>query len=261
MSLVLLKRYGTALALAVGLGAGSGAAAPAHAAEALVAVAANFASAVRAMAPVFHAQTGDTIKVAIASTGRLRAQIMGGAPYDVMLSADQETPDSLEALGLVVPGSRFTYAEGRLALWAPSGVTIGKDPVKALTDPKVLHIAMANPKLAPYGAATREALDAMGVWKKVEGKIVMGQNIGQTFAMVASGGAQMGFIAASSLHGPKAPKGGSVYMVPGSDYDPILQDAGLLKHGKDNPAAKAFLKFLKGPKAAAIAKRFGYGTP
>ncbi|MEJ2441227.1 MAG: molybdate ABC transporter substrate-binding protein [Gammaproteobacteria bacterium] len=261
MSLMFLTRRGAMLTLAVWLTFGGGATAPARAEQALVAVAANFAAAARAMAPVFHEQTGDSIKVAIASTGRLRAQIVGGAPYDVMLSADQETPDSLQAVGLVVPGSRFTYAKGKLAIWAPSEPKIGIDPVKALTDPKVRHIAIANPKLAPYGKAAREVLDYLGAWKKVKDKIVMGQNIGQTFAMVQSGGAQIGFIAASSLHGPKAPKGGSVFIVPADDYSAILQDAALLKHGENNPAAKAFLTFLKGPKARAIAARFGYGMP
>lgn len=239
--------------------AGLAPAGQAQAADALVAVAANFADAARAIAKDYGAASGNHITITVGSTGSLQAQIIEGAPFDVMLSADAKTPEELEAVNLVVPGSRFIYAVGKLALWYPKGSKI-TDPAKLLSDPKITAIAIANPKLAPYGVAARETLGDMGLWEKLKPKIVMGQNIGQTFAMVKSGAASVGFVAASALHGPKAPKGGAIWMPPQESYSEIDQSAGLLIHGKDNPAAKGFLDFLKGPQAAKIKAAYGYGS-
>ena len=232
----------------------------AQADEALVAVAANFSGAVEAIGKAFTQDTGHTLKVTTGATGKLYAQIGEGAPFAILLSADSKTPAKLEEEGKAVPGTRFTYAVGKLSLWSADKGRIGGDPKSALTAPETLHIAIANPDLAPYGAAAREALTAMGLWDTIQPKIVMGENIGQTFSMVDSGAAQMGFIATSAIDNPGAQPKGSRYDVPQEMFKPIKQDAVLLKAGESNAAAIAFLDYLKGNKAKAIIASFGYGT-
>jgi molybdate transport system substrate-binding protein len=235
-------------------------AATARAEDALVAVAANYAGAVEAVAAEFTRETGHTLQITTGATGKLYAQIAEGAPFDVMLSADAKTPARIEAEGLGVPGSRFTYAIGKLSLWSPDAGRIDADPKATLLAPETLFIAIANPDLAPYGVAAREAMQAMGVWDDVQPKIVMGQNIGQTFSMVDTGAAQVGFVATSALEGPGAAPRGSRHDIPQAIFTPIAQDAVLLNPGKDNPAARAFMDFLKGDAAKALAASFGYGT-
>lgn len=236
------------------------AAAPAQADEALVAVAANFAGAVEAIGGAFAKDTGHTIQVTTGATGKLYAQIGEGAPFAILLSADAKTPAKLEEEGNAVAGTRFTYAVGKLSLWSADSGRIGADPKAALTAPETLHVAIANPDLAPYGVAAREALTAMGLWETIQPRIVMGENIGQTFSMVDSGAAQMGFVATSAVQAPgKEPKG-SRYDVPQELFKPIRQDAILLRRGEGNAAATAFLDYLKGDKAKAIIASFGYGT-
>jgi molybdate transport system substrate-binding protein len=232
----------------------------AHANEALVAVAANYAGAVEAVAAEFTKDTGHTLQITTGATGKLYAQIAEGAPFAVLLSADAKTPARIEAEGLGVAGSSFTYAIGRLSLWSADADRIGDDPVAALQDPETLFIAIANPDLAPYGVAAREAMQAMGVWEALQPKIVMGQNIGQTFALVDTGAAQLGFVATSALEGPGIAAKGSRYDIPPEMYAPIEQDAVLLNPGADNAAALAFMDYLKGDNAKAIATAFGYGT-
>jgi molybdate transport system substrate-binding protein len=237
------------------LGAG-----PAQADEALVAVAANFAGTVEAVRGEFTKDTGHTIEITTGATGKLYAQISEGAPFAILLSADAKTPAKLEQEGKAVPGSRFTYAVGKLSLWSGDAGRIGDDPKAALTAAETLHVAIANPDLAPYGIAAREALTAMGLWDTIQPKIVMGENIGQTFSMVESGAAQMGFIATSAIAAPGGAPKGSRYDVPQSMFTPIKQDAILLKAGEGNKAAIAFLDYLKSDKAKAIVASFGYGT-
>ena len=246
-----------ALALAVFslMAAGS-----AQAEEALVAVAANFAGAVEAIGKGFAKDTGHTIQMTTGATGKLYAQISEGAPFTILLSADAKTPAKLEGEGAAVPGTRFTYAVGRLSLWSADEARIGDDPKAALTSAETLHVAIANPDLAPYGVAARQALTAMGLWETIQPKIVMGENIGQTFSMVESGAAQMGFIATSAIEVPGSTPKGSRYNVPQSMFTPIKQDAILLKAGEGNEAAIAFLDYLKGDKAKTIIASFGYGT-
>jgi molybdate transport system substrate-binding protein len=236
------------------------AAAPAHADEALVAVAANFAGAVDAIGGAFAEDTGHSIQVTTGATGKLYAQIGEGAPFTALLSADAKTPAKLEEEGNAVAGTRFTYAVGKLSLWSAEPGRIGADPKAALTAPDTLHVAIANPDLAPYGVAAREALTAMGLWETIQPKVVMGENIGQTFSMVDSGAAQMGFVATSAVEAPGKEPMGSRYDVPQALFKPIRQDAVLLKAGEDNAAAIAFLDYLKGDKAKNIIASFGYGT-
>jgi len=232
----------------------------ARAATALVAVAANFAGAAEALEPAFQKATGHDVQLTTGSTGKLYAQISAGAPFDVMLSADAETPARLLAEGKAVAGTQFTYAVGRLALWSADPARIGDDGRAALAGPGLRHLAIANPDLAPYGRAARQALQALGFWDALQPRIVMGQNVGQTSSMVATGAAELGLVALSAARDPRNRDRGSHWEVPQTLFDPIRQDAVLLDHGADNEAARAFLDFLRTQEAANIINRFGYGT-
>jgi molybdate transport system substrate-binding protein len=228
-----------------------------HAGTALAAVAANFAGAATALAQDFKTQSGHDITLTTGSTGKLFAQIIAGAPFDVLLSADAAIPAKLHAGG---NGTPFAYAFGVLTLWAPNSPPEPDttDAKTLLQSPEIRHIAIANPDLAPYGAAAKAALTAMGINDQITGKIVMGQNIGQAFALVGSGAADAGFIAKSAL---PADATGFIWDVPPALYPPIQQDAILLRHGADNAAAQGFLAYLKTPQAHAIITQFGYGLP
>lgn len=228
--------------------------------EALVAVAANYSGAIAAVAEEFTKATGHTLQITTGATGKLYAQIAAGAPFAVMLSADAKTPARIEAEGLGVAGSSFTYAVGKLSLWSRDADRIKDDPKAALSAADTRFIAIANPELAPYGIAAREAMQEIGVWDAVQSKIVMGLNIGQTFSMVDTGAAQVGFVATSAIRGPGIEAKGSHFDVPQEMFGPIEQDAVLLNPGKDNAAAIAFMEFLKGDAAKAIAQSFGYGV-
>jgi molybdate transport system substrate-binding protein len=230
----------------------------AHAETATIAVAANFAAAVKSLQVPFEERTGHTLVFAFGSTGKLYAQIIHGAPFDVFLAADQERPALLEARG-GVPGTRFTYATGRLTLWSPDPELLKDGSPTALSNPGVRHVAIANPKLAPYGLAARQALERLGLWVGVESKIVMGQDVGEAFAMVATGNAQAGFVALSLvLEAPGT--AGSRWDVPAEFHEALRQDAVLLRHGADNPAAVAFLDFLRGEDARDLMRRHGYAV-
>ena len=216
---------------------------------ALAAVAANFAGAAEALAADYQTRTGHHITLTTGSTGKLYAQILQGAPFDLFLSADAATPALLQTKG---HGAPVAYAIGQLVLWVPIG---SGDPAALLASPDIRHIAIANPDLAPYGLAAREALTTMGLWQSLLPKIVMGQNVGQTHALVASGAAEAGFIAASGLD-PAAT--GLRWTVPDSYHAPIRQDAQVLARGATNPAATGFLTYLTTLEARAIIESFGY---
>ena len=250
-----IARLGGAAALALALGG-----MPAVAKErVLAAVAANFAEVVAELEPLFEAAHPEAdLEVTTGSTGKLYAQIKAAAPFDLLLAADQARPIRLEEEGAAVPGSRFTYAVGRLTLWSPDAERIKGDGIAAMTDEATRFIAMANPALAPYGAAAEQALSALGIADQVKGKLVMGQNIGQTFSMVATGNAEMGLVALSAALSPRNESPGSRWDVPQSAYDPIRQDAVLLDPG--NASARAFLDFLRTDEARAVITRFGYGV-
>ncbi|MCV0395657.1 MAG: molybdate ABC transporter substrate-binding protein [Rhizobiaceae bacterium] len=226
--------------------------------EALVAVAANFAEVAEGLFPIFKDKTGHDIIATIGSTGKLYAQTLEGAPFDAMLSADTATPERLVADGKAVDGSSFTYAVGRLALWSANPARIDGDGRAVLEDPELRYVAIANPSLAPYGAAARETLQALGLWETLQLKIAIGQNIGQTFSMVSTGAAEIGFVALSSVLSPRAGGQGSRWDVPQEFHEPIRQDAVLLEHGADNMAAKAFLNFLRSPEAVKVIESHGY---
>ncbi len=230
----------------------------AQADTALAAVAANFAETAETLLPLFHDQTGHDIQLTTGSTGKLYAQIGKGAPFDLLLSADAETPARLIKEGNAIRETNFTYATGQLTLWSKDADRIEGNGRKALENPQLRFVAIANPDLAPYGVAARETLQSLGLWDTLQPKIVMGQNIGQANSMVASGAAELGFVALSAVLSPRTKEKGSRWDVPQDLFTPIRQDAVLLNPGKDNAAARAFLDFLRTKKAAEVIRRFGY---
>lgn len=219
-----------------------------------VAVAANFAGTARVLAERFEAASGHRLKLAFGSTGKHYAQITHGAPFDAFLAADRERPERLEAEGRVVPASRFTYALGRLVLWSPRPNLLA-DGGQALANGDFAHLAIANPRLAPYGKAARQVLERLALWDALQDKLVRGENIAQTYHFVRSGNAKLGFVALSQLHQPGAPAGGSRWEPPMSLYDPIEQQAVLLR---DTAAGQAWLRFLRSPEAQALIRDHGY---
>ncbi len=229
---------------------------PALAEQVLVAVAANFVPPFREVAMEFEKATGHTVQVASGSSGNFYAQIKNGAPFDVFFSADNERPKLLEDEGLGVKGSRFTYAIGRLVLWSPDpNLVKGED---TLGSESFKHLAIANPKTAPYGVAAMQVMQKLGVWESVQSRLVMGENLGQTMGFIESGNAELGFLALSQVMDPKMKGKGSRWDVPSNLHEPIQQDVVLLAKGKENPAAKALMEFMGGPQATAIIVRYGY---
>ncbi|MDI3271551.1 molybdate ABC transporter substrate-binding protein [Pseudomonas sp. AL03] len=229
----------------------------AQANEVLVAVAANFTAPIQAIAADFEKDTGHKLVASYGATGQFYTQIKNGAPFEVFLSADDTTAQKLETEGDTVKGSRFTYAVGTLALWsAKEGYVDAKG--KVLSDNPYQHLSIANPKAAPYGLAATQVLAKLGLTDKVKTKIVEGQNITQAYQFVSTGNAELGFVALSQIYKDGKVTSGSAWIVPANLHDPIKQDAVILNKGKDNPAAEALVDYLKGPKAAAVIKSYGY---
>lgn len=230
---------------------------PGHAAELQVAVAANFAEPIKAIAAVLEKTTGHTLRITLGSTGKLYAQIKNGAPFDVLLAANTQTPALLEQQGLAQPGSRFTYATGKLVLWsADTGRVDAKGEV--LTSGAFRKLAYAAPKVAPYGEAAVQVLDKLGLGDRLAPKLVQGESIGQTFGFVATGNAELGFVALSQVLEGGRLKGGSMWLVPQALYAPIRQDAVVLAHAGTNPAAGALMALLKSPNIKGLIRSYGY---
>lgn len=226
-----------------------------QAGEVSVAVAANFTAPMQRIAAQFEADTGHKAVLSFGATGKFYAQIKNGAPFDVLLAADDETPARLEKEGQ--GGSRTTYAIGKLVLWSKQPGLVD-DRGEVLKAARFERLALADPKLAPYGAAAVEAMTRLGVLDALRPKLVQGENIAQTYQFVATGNAQLGFVALSQVWADGKLKEGSAWLVPGSLYSPIRQDAILLNKGKDNLAAAALLQYLRGVKAAGIIRAYGY---
>ena len=225
--------------------------------EVQVAVAANFAAPMKRIAAAFEAQTGHRVLLSSGSTGKLYEQIRNGAPFQLFLAADEKAPARLESEELAVAGTRFTYAIGKVVLWSTrAGYVDGQGEVLKKGDFR--HIAVANPKLAPYGAAAIEVMTRLGVLAALEPKMVLGENISQTQQFVASGNAELGFVALSQVTVDGRPAEGSMWLVPAALHSPIRQDAVLLVTGRGRPAAEQLLGFLRGEKARAIISSFGY---
>ena len=232
----------------------------ANAGEVSAAVAANFTEPVKQIVELFQKETGHTVKLSFGSSGKFTSQIKEGAPFDVFLAADEKNPKLLEKEGLAVDGSRFVYALGKLVLWsAQPGFVDDKGYV--LRKGNYNKIAYADPKLAPYGLAAKETLEDQGLWTVVQGKLVTGESITQTYQFAATGNAELAFIALSQITKDGKVTEGSWWVVPAHMYNPIKQAAVQLTAAKDKEAAKAFLTFLKSEKAVAIIRNFGYELP
>jgi len=227
------------------------------AAEVSVAVAANFTLPMQRIAAAFENETGHKAVLSFGSTGKFYAQIKNGAPFQVLLAADDETPARLEKEGLAAAGTRFTYAIGKLVLWSKQpGFVDNKGEV--LRNGTFKHIAVADPKLAPYGAAAMDTLGKLGLLQSLQSRIVQGENIGQTYQFVATRNAELGFVALSQVMSDGRVTEGSAWVVPENLHAPIRQDAIVLATGKGNPAVAALAAYLRGDKARAIIRSFGY---
>jgi molybdate transport system substrate-binding protein len=251
--MLLLSRHALHVLSAVALALG--ASAPAQAGQTNVAVAANFTGAATEIAAAFKEKTGHEAVLSFGSTGQFYTQITQGAPFEVFLAADVERPTKAVDEGFAVPGSQFTYAIGKIVLWSKHPDLV--QGAATLKNGDFTKIAIANPVTAPYGAAAVQAMQALGVHDQLAQKIVQGNDIGQTFQFVETGNAELGFVALSQVVSDTE---GSRWEVADDLYDPIKQDAVLLEKGADSEAAKAFLEFLRGPVAAPIIAKFGYGT-
>ncbi len=230
---------------------------PVRAGEVQVAVASNFAAPMKAIAAEFEKATGHKALLSFGASGKFYAQIRSGAPFQLLLSADEVIPAKLEEDGLAVPDSRFTYAVGTLVLWsAQAGFVDERGEI--LSRGNFAHLAVANPKLAPYGAAAMETLARLGLKSSLQGKLVQGENIAQTHQFVISGNAQLGFVALSQVMKDGRIAGGSAWVVPAGMHRPIRQDAVALAAGRNNAAANALLRFLREPLAMAIIQSYGY---
>ena len=239
------------------VGIGLACAGVAMAAEVSVAVAANFTAPMQKIAQMFEQDTGHKAVLSFGSTGNLYAQIKNGAPFQILLAADDETPARIEKENLGAANSRFTYAAGKLVLWSKQAGFVD-DKGDVLRNGKFERIAVANPKLAPYGAAAMETLTKLGLLDSVKPKFVQGENISQTYQFIASENAQLGFVALSHVYADGRLKDGSAWIVPADMHQPIKQDAVLLTVGKDNAAATALLAYLRSDKIKTVIRSFGY---
>ncbi|MGP1629568.1 MAG: molybdate ABC transporter substrate-binding protein [Giesbergeria sp.] len=230
----------------------------AQADEVQVAVAANFTAPMQDIAALFAKDTGHKAVLSFGATGKFYAQITNGAPFEVFLSADDKTAGRLVSDGKAVGPTLMPYALGSLVLWSPNEATVDGEG-RVLAAGNFAHLAVANPKLAPYGAAAMQTLDKLGLLDKLQPKLVMGENIAQTYQFVHTGNAQLGFVALSQVMKDGKITKGSAWRVPADMHTPIRQDAVVLERGKDNPAAAELMKYLKSDAARTVIKSYGYG--
>lgn len=231
-----------------------------QAGEVRVAVASNFAAPMERIAVLFQHDSGHTLKVSLGSTGKFYAQIKSGAPFDVLLAAEDAIPKRLEQEELAVGGSRFVYASGKLVLWSVQPDFVD-ERAAVLNKGNFSRLAIADPRLAPYGMAAKETLEKLVMWNAIQGKLVKGENITQTYQFVATENAELGFVALSQIMRDGKITGGSWWLVPAGMYKPIRQSAVMLSGAKDASAAQAFLAYLKSEKAKAVMHGFGYELP
>ncbi|MFT4193757.1 molybdate ABC transporter substrate-binding protein [Ottowia sp.] len=231
----------------------------AHAGTVQVAVAANFTEPAKALAAVLEKTTGHEAKLSFGASGAFYTQIKNGAPFDVFLSADDERPARLEQEGDTVPGTRFTYATGQLVLWSAKPGFVD-DKGEVLKGGQFNKIAVANPKNAPYGAAAVEAMNKLGLQAALQPKLVTGESIGQTYNFIATGNAELGFVALSQVLDGGKLKGGSMWLVPGHLHAPIVQDAVVLRRAQGNAAAKAWMELLRSPRTKDLIRSYGYSV-
>jgi molybdate transport system substrate-binding protein len=225
--------------------------------EVQVAVAANFTGPMQIIATEFEKDTGHKAQLVFGATGKFYAQIRNGAPFGILLAADEQTPVRLVQEGAAVSGSQFTYAIGKLVLWSTKPGLVD-DEGAVLSKPSFAHLAYSNPKLAPYGAAAVEAMNALGVFETLQPKLVQGENIAQAYQFVLSGNAELGFVALSQVLKDGKIAQGSAWVLPQRLYSPIRQVAVILDKGKDNAAAKSLMAYLRSDKAKATIREYGY---
>ncbi|MHB1176372.1 MAG: molybdate ABC transporter substrate-binding protein [Sulfuriferula sp.] len=230
---------------------------PASAGEVQVAVAANFTAPMKIIAADFEKATGEKTELSFGSTGELYTQIRNGAPFEVFLAADEATPAKLIKEGRALAESRFTYATGSLVLWSAKPGFVDNEGA-VLKKSAFAHLALAAPKLAPYGAAAIETLSKIGLLDALSPKFVQGESIGQAYQFVSTGNAEIGFVALSQVYANGKLTSGSVWIVPSNLYQPIRQDAVILTRGKNNPAVRALIKFLKTKQAQDVIRSYGY---
>lgn len=228
-----------------------------QAAQINVAVATNFSSAMSDIITQFEQSTAHTVVLITGSTGKLYAQIHNGAPFDAFFAADTVRPQQLEQDNIIEPGSRFTYAVGKIVLWSPDTTLIDSEG-DILKSSSFRHLAIANPKLAPYGRAAQQVIQSIGVWNTLQGRIVRGENIGQTYHFVKSGNAELGFVALSQIKQNAATQYGSFWLVPSELYDPIEQQAVQLTA---HPGVADFFQFVKSKASLHILAKYGYDLP
>lgn len=226
----------------------------------LVAVASNFTKPMTEIAEAFAKETGHSAKLSFGSSGKIVSQLENGAPFEIFLSADDEKPLKLEQAGLTVSGSRFTYALGTLVLWSAKPGYVDEQG-DILAKGGFNHLALADPKLAPYGAAAMEVIRNKGLTEKLQPLLVQGENISQAHQFVGTGNAELGFVALSQVIKDGKIGEGSGWIIPAAMHTPIRQDVVLMKTGEENPAAPALLAFLKAVPAKAIIEKYGYGLP
>ncbi len=227
--------------------------------EILVAAAADLNQVLPVIAERFERQSGNRVKLSFGSSGNFFAQIQNGAPFDVFLSADMDFPKRLETAGLTEPGSLYEYAVGKIVLWAPNGPALDvSQGLPALLDARVRKIAIANPVHAPYGKAALAALQHEQLYERVKDKLVLGENVSQTFELVESGNADFGIVALSLVMAPKVKDTGRFFVVPPSSYPPIQQGAVVIRSSQHKDAAKAFIAYLKRPETITLLKQYGF---
>ncbi len=229
----------------------------AHAETISVAVASNFTAPMQKIAAQFEKDTGHKAELSFGATGKFYAQISNGAPFGILLAADDKTPAKIAQEGKGDAASRFTYSIGKLVLWSKQDGYVDANG-EVLKTGKFQHVAIANPKLAPYGLAAEQTLTKLNLLDAIKPKFVQGENIGQTYQFAATGNAELGFVALSQVMEDGKIKAGSAWVVPAQMHEPIRQDAIVLNNAKDNVAAKALMDYLKGDKARAIISAYGY---
>jgi len=226
-----------------------------------IAVASNALVAVKEISSEFEKQTGHTVQISSGSTGKLYSQIVNGAPFDVFLAANEKEPQKLEKANLIVPDSRFTYALGKLVAWSSDGSLLKSGDLKQILLSKpVTRIAIANPKIAPYGLAAQQVMEKLEIWNTLQTKLIRGENVSQTYQFVTSSNANIGFVAKSQIMDAVKENKGSYREMAAELYDPIRQQAVWLLKAQHNTAAKDFVAFLKSEAATSVlVKQYGYG--
>ncbi len=235
---------------------------PARSATLTVAAAADLTYCIDELGAAFRAQEpGAEVKVALGASGNLFAQIRRGAPFDVFLSADSAYPAQLAREGAADPASVGVYALGQAVVWSVDPRFDLKQGMKVFSDPRLTRVAIANPEVAPYGRAARAALQKYGVWDALQGKLVLGESISQTAQFIQTGNAQLGIVSLATVSSPRLKGVGSYYAIPADGMAPIAQGVAITAHGKDNPLAARFVRFLGSAPARAILLRSGFALP